>query len=124
MALRLAGASPEDFENVNKIAALEDRFGGNEAVEKLFTSAHRAVAALGANVGVNLSASIGVPAIGGLELDNSHGLPIHLGDYPLKANLPSNPLTHAYDDIETDTTVQGGMTPTEIAAFALTGGFL
>jgi hypothetical protein len=124
MALRLAGASPEDFGNVNKIAALEDRFGGNDAVEKLFISAHRAVAVLGANAGINLSASIGVPAIGGLELDNTHGQPVHLGDAPIKVDLPGNPLTHVYNDIETDTTVQGGVTPAEIAAFALTGGLL
>jgi hypothetical protein len=63
-----------------------------------------------------------MPAIGGLELDNSHGNPIHLGGVPLKVNLPDNPLTHAYNDIENDTTA--GMTPAEIVGFALTGGLL
>lgn len=118
-ALRLAGAAPEDFENIEKITALGERFGSNEAVEKVLASAHRAVAVLGANAGINLSASIGVPAIGGLELDNSHGHPIHLGDLPLKVDLPDNPLTRAYDEIETDTTFQSS-----VAAFALSGGLL
>jgi hypothetical protein len=122
MALRLAGAAPEDFENVEKIAALAERYGGNEAVAKIMGSAHRAVIVLGANAGINLSSSIGVPAIGGLELDNAHGQPIHLGDVPLKVNLPDNPLTDAYNDIEADT--PHSESPVELAAFALTGGLL
>jgi hypothetical protein len=122
MALRLTGAAPEDFENVEKIAALGERYGGNEAVGKILSSAHRAVVVLGANAGINLSSSIGVPAIGGLELDNARGHPIHLGDYALKVNVPDNRLTRAYNDFETDTTA--GMNPAKIATFALTGGLL
>jgi hypothetical protein len=118
-ALRLAGVAPEDFENVEKIVALGERFVDNEAVEKIVASAHRAVAVLGANAGINLSASIGVPTIGGLELDNPYGHPIHLGHVPLKVDLPDNPLTRAYNDIETDTTIQSS-----VAAFALSGGLL
>jgi hypothetical protein len=122
LALRLAGAAPEDFENVGKVVALGERYASNAAVGELVTSAQRAVTTLGANAGINLSSSIGMPAIGGLELDNSHGNPIHLGGVPLKVNLPDNPLTHAYNDIENDTTA--GMTPAEIVGFALTGGLL
>jgi hypothetical protein len=117
--LRLAGVAPEDFENVEKIVALGERYRSNEAVEKILASAHRAVAVLGANAGINLSASIGVPAISGLELDNSYGHPIHVGDLPLKVDLPDNPLTRADNDIETDTTFQPS-----VAAFALSGGLL
>lgn len=124
LALRLAGAAPEDFENVEKVVALGERFGGNEAVGKLLTSAHQAVAVLGGNAAINLATSIGVPVVGGLELDNSAGKPIHIDHVPLKVNLPDNPLTNAYNDIETLTTIPKDVTPAEFTKFVLTAGAL
>jgi hypothetical protein len=117
-ALRLAGASPEDFGNLGKTFALAQRFAGNPAVAGILSSGKLFTTVLGINAGTNLLTGVGVPAIGGLELDGPNGDPLHLGSIPLKIGLPDSPVTHIYNKIEDGTTTSGGLTTTQADALA------
>jgi hypothetical protein len=107
-ALKIGGTS-EDVEHAAKVLAVTQRFGDNPAVAANAAVARNMVTVLGVNAGVTFAAGIGVPAVGGLELDGSSGQPLHIGSVPLSVHIPDNPVTNVYNRIEDKTTFDGGL---------------
>lgn len=116
VALRISDGSPEDFAHLDKVLALGQRFGNDPEVAQILTSGKLLTGVLGVNAGVNGATSIGVPAIGGLELDGANGGPLHIGSMPLKLTPPDNPVTGLYNRIQGDTTTSGGLTSAQVEA--------
>jgi len=115
-AIKIGGTS-EDAENLGKIYAVWQRFAGNPAVLANVSSGKEFTAILGVNAGTSFTAGVGVPLLGGLELDGSNGQPLHIGPVPLSVHLPANPVSAGFGAIEDATTMDGGFSTAQANDF-------
>jgi hypothetical protein len=98
------GGDADDVENLGKVAASLGRFSDDTQLADKMSGAINAVRVMGVNAGVSLVAGVGVPAIGGVGIDNSQGNPVTVGGVPINVQIPDNITTHIYNDIEHRTT--------------------
>jgi hypothetical protein len=98
------GGDADDVENLEKLTAVSERFGSDVRIADMMSGATKAVRLMGLNAGVSFVAGVGVPAVGGVGIDNSQGNPVTVGGVPLNVQIPDNITTHIYNDIEHRTT--------------------
>lgn len=104
------GGDADDLEHVEKTAAVLERFSDSDQVATQMSRAMTAVRVMGVNAGVSFAAGIGVPAIGGIGIDNAQGDPYRPVGVPLNIQIPdkilghTNELTNLYNDAERHTT--------------------
>jgi hypothetical protein len=98
------GGDADDVENLEKLTAVSERFGSDARISDMMSGATKAIRIMGVNAGVSFTTGIGLPAIGGVGIDNAQGDPYRPLGVPLNIQIPDNITTHIYNDVERDTT--------------------